>query len=124
MAGYGLTNLQIAHILGIGKDTFYRMMDEVPDLRLAIDRGVALAAMNVTQKAYQMAISGQSPSMTIFWLKTRCRWKDVSTPGDQNPGVTNLQVNVLNMSNKELLENVGQAQKFLAYDPALADTDE
>ena len=52
-------------------------MKKDPNLLAAIERGRDAAIANVSQTAYQMAVSGEHPAMTMFWLKTRARWKEV-----------------------------------------------
>ena len=76
LAGYGLTMDQIAGVFSMSKDTLERRAKKVDMLHAAIEEGRAKAAARVTQSAYQMAVSGKVPAMTMFWLKTRCRWKE------------------------------------------------
>jgi hypothetical protein len=71
LAGYGLTVEQIGHVLACSHDTVKRhYADE-------LERGQAVAVAKVAQTAFQMATSGAQPAMTMFWLKTRARWKEV-----------------------------------------------
>jgi hypothetical protein len=91
LAGVGCSLDQIAKILSIDPRTFDRILDKNPHINDAISKGRELAAGSVMGKAYNMAISGEHPAMTIFWLKTRCRWKE---PRDENEGISvhNIQV--------------------------------
>jgi predicted transcriptional regulator len=71
LAGYGLTHEQIAHVLGVSQDTVERHYTD------ELEAGLALALATVAKTAYQMATSGDEPAMTMFWLKTRAKWKEV-----------------------------------------------
>lgn len=78
MAGLGLTVAQMAAILGMSKKTFERRMNDTEAAADALEKGRATAAEKVTSVAYRMAASGKSPTMTIFWLKCRERWREVN----------------------------------------------
>jgi hypothetical protein len=71
LAGYGLTHAQIAHVLKVSQDTVERHYAE------ELEAGLALALATVAKTAFQMATSGEEPAMTMFWLKTRAKWKEV-----------------------------------------------
>ncbi|MBL0233222.1 MAG: hypothetical protein IPQ08_06115 [Chitinophagaceae bacterium] len=76
MSGLGLTQRQIGLILKMPLATFETVMRRDPRVRPALEEGVAIALKNVTQTAYQMAISGKVPAMTMFYLKTRAGWRE------------------------------------------------
>lgn len=76
LAGYGLSIARIAGVFGISKATMERRQSEYPDVSEAIEKGRALAESAVTQTAYKMAVSGNNTAMTIFWLKTRAKWRE------------------------------------------------
>lgn len=78
MAAAGLTMDQIASVWDRNKRTFQLHMKDNQELKDAIDRGRVKANLAVANIAYKMAISGQSPAMTMFWLKCRARWKEVT----------------------------------------------
>lgn len=78
MAGLGLTVEQMAAILEMSKKTFERRMKDTEGAIDALEKGRALASLNVTQAAYKMATSGKQPAMTMFWLKCRERWREVN----------------------------------------------
>jgi hypothetical protein len=84
-AGIGATHIQIAYMLGISPRSLSDRLNADQTLCDAIDRGRSKAAMKVMATAYEMATSGQDTAMTIFWLKTRCGWRDVkdAKPDDQ-----------------------------------------
>jgi uncharacterized protein (DUF2384 family) len=79
MAGLGLTMDQISRVIGISKDSLERRSNETAALKSAISRGRANASLRVMETAYQLATSGECPSMTMFWLKTRCQWQERSS---------------------------------------------
>lgn len=66
----------IAQIIGVAKDTIERGMKRSEKIRDAVNRGRAKGAGAVYKSAYTMATSGAHPSMTIFWLKCRERWRE------------------------------------------------
>lgn len=78
LAGFGLTQEKIADVFNMHRNTFQNRMEKHPEVRLAYDRGIAQAEADVTEKAYEMAMSGEHPSMTMFWLKCRAKWKDTT----------------------------------------------
>ena len=76
LAGLGFSVRSIAAYLGMSKATFDRRVAENEELKLALDQGRARAYEVVASKAFEMAASGESPSMTQFWLKSREGWSD------------------------------------------------
>lgn len=77
MAKIGMTTEHIAIVLGRGKKSLFRDFEAFPELREAYERGAKAGVDEVSNTAYQMAISGKVPAMTMFWLKCRARWKEV-----------------------------------------------
>ncbi|MCA9813349.1 MAG: hypothetical protein KC483_10895 [Nitrosarchaeum sp.] len=55
-AGLGLTNKEIAHILGISEARFYDRIKEKPEIAESIERGKATAKNNLLAKAYNKSI--------------------------------------------------------------------
>ena len=85
LSGYGLNNRQIADIVGISKRCFESKCASNPELLVALEKGRAVAASQVSQTAFNMAKSGNHPLMTMFWLKCREHWKDAnSSPDTEN----------------------------------------
>lgn len=78
MAGYGMTIEMIGGIFGVNKRTIERHAKDNVELKGAIERGRAKASFEIQRTAYNMAKSGEVPAMTMFWLKTRCNWKETS----------------------------------------------
>jgi hypothetical protein len=68
MVCIGLDQHTIAKIMGISNRTLTKYYKH----NLAIGREKRTA--RVAGVAYEMAISGESPSMTTFWLKTQAGW--------------------------------------------------
>lgn len=54
----------------LAKDTFRK------SFAYEIEHFKELAKGHVKNTAYAMAMSGQHPAMTIFYLKTQCGWKE------------------------------------------------
>ena len=75
LAAYGLLQQQIANIIGLRSVKTLRK-----HLRKELTLGGPEANAKVAQTAYQMAISGKHPSVTMFWLKTRAGWREVQPP--------------------------------------------
>lgn len=83
-AGLGATLKQIAYLVGEEDRTFGTHIAFYPQLKAALEEGRAHAAVRVMQTAYDMAVSGTSPAMTTFWLKTRCQWREAKEPLPEN----------------------------------------
>ena len=66
----GMNQDQIAATLGISDVTLRTYYREY------LDSGLEIANAKVARKAYEMALSGDHPAMTMFWLKTRARWRE------------------------------------------------
>jgi hypothetical protein len=86
LAGYGLTVEQIGHVLECSHDTVKR------HYVCELERGQAVACFKVAQTAFQMATSGQEPAMTMFWLKTRAKWREVHEVAGEGGGPINVQI--------------------------------
>ena len=75
MAATGFTEEQIARCLGTnGLDPKTVRKHFRQELNTAHDKANAAVA----NKCYQMAIAGDPPAATFFWLKTRARWKETT----------------------------------------------
>ncbi len=70
LAGLGLNQEQIARIKGICIDTLRKYA--LP----AYKSGQAKAIARVARTAFELAISGKCPAMTMFYLKTQARWRE------------------------------------------------
>lgn len=76
-AGYGLTEAAIARLVGCSPETFYRRKGIRPDILTALERGKALAALNVGKALYTKAIKGDVPAIT-WYEKTRQNRSEIS----------------------------------------------
>lgn len=70
-----LSTEQIADYFGIGRTTFYQIMDRQEDVAVRYKRGRAKAIGSVSQGLLQKARSGDNTAM-IFYLKTQAGWKE------------------------------------------------
>lgn len=85
MAGLGLKVEQMAAILGMSKATLDRRMTDTKGAFEALEKGRAAAILNVSKTAYQMALAGKVPAMTMFYLKCRAGWKETQTVEHSGP---------------------------------------
>lgn len=76
LAGYGMTNQQIASIFEMSHTTFEKLLKEDEELREMMRAGKEQINELVVDSAYQQAVSGKVPAMTMFWLKCRAGWKE------------------------------------------------
>ena len=76
LAALGLTDEDIALVLGIGERTLERYKKD-PDFWHALKRGKIKADSQVAKRLYEKAMNGDTTAM-IFWLKNRRpdRWRD------------------------------------------------
>lgn len=73
MAGLGLTNAQIGHLIRKGV-----VIDDVTTakhFRREIEEGKSAAILKIANTLYNQAIGGNVACM-MFWLKTRARWRE------------------------------------------------
>ncbi len=77
----GLIDTEIAARLGIGKTTYYRWLNEFPELREAVKRGKESTDFAVEQALLKKALKGDVTAQ-IFWLKNRKPrfWRDKPNP--------------------------------------------
>lgn len=85
-----LTAEQVADYFGIGRRTFYSMMQRDDDIAARYKRGKAKAIGAIAQGLITKARAGDTTSM-IFFLKTQGGWRETSTiehmlPEDPEPG--------------------------------------
>lgn len=85
LSGLGLPLDLIAAVIGFTEKTFERRMNESPEAQLAAKTGKAKAVSNVIKTAYEMAIDGKNPALTIFYLKTQARWSEALLPNGKLP---------------------------------------
>jgi hypothetical protein len=70
-AAFGISQEQIARHVGIRSPKTLRR-----HYRDELDQGAMEANAHVAQTLYKMAVSGQQPVATLFWLKCRAGWKE------------------------------------------------
>lgn len=66
---------QIADYFGIGKTTFYELMQRQPEISERYKKGKTKAIGNVAQRLLQQAQEGNLTAI-IFYLKTQAGWKE------------------------------------------------
>lgn len=82
MAKLGLPQKHMALIFDMSEETFESRKAKDKRLAHAILKGQKEAFGKVLQTAFDMAVSGKQPAMTIFYLKCRLRWKE---PKESDP---------------------------------------
>lgn len=103
MAGLGLKVEQMAAVLGMSKKTFERRMKDTKGAADALEKGRAVAVMNVSETAYELATSRKHPIMTMFWLKCQGRWKEVQPVEISGPNGQPIETRALEkMTDEEL----------------------
>ena len=72
LAGFGVTEIEIASLLRIDPKTLRK------HYRLELDHGQTKANVKVAENLFRKATGEGRESVTaaIFWLKTRARWKE------------------------------------------------
>ena len=73
LAACGIRQEEIAHYLGLRSVKTLRR-----HFREELGRAAVEATARVAQTLYQQATSGKNTAATIFWLKTRGRWRDTA----------------------------------------------
>lgn len=87
-SGMGLSVTKMSALIGISKATFERRYKDQPELVEALLKGRAQAESAVTKSCYDQAVSGRSPTMTIFWLKCRAGWKEAEFSDKEDKAYT------------------------------------
>lgn len=75
--GAVLSTEQIADYFGIGRTTFYQIMERQPEVSVRYKRGRAKAIGFVSQGLLKKAREGDN-SAAMFYLKTQAGWKETS----------------------------------------------
>lgn len=70
LAGYGLTETQIAHVIGLSPATFRRRKEDEEQVLSALEKGQALAQSVIAQALYNKAKAGDLGAI-VWWEKTR-----------------------------------------------------
>jgi hypothetical protein len=90
LAGLGQPHPAIARMLGAQFDTSLHQETLRTHFRAELDLGKDEANAKVAGTLFKMAVSGESPAATFFWLKTQAGWKEspqqvAFTDPDGNP---------------------------------------
>ena len=67
---------------------------------------------NVLNTAYELAVSGKCPAMTMFWIKTQCEWSETGRVASEENGQRthkNLKLNT-----KDPIEAAKRYQQFMS----------
>jgi hypothetical protein len=67
---------QMADYFGVGRTTFFAIMDREPDIAERYKRGKSKAIASIASGLMQKARAGDTAS-AIFFLKTQARWREV-----------------------------------------------
>jgi hypothetical protein len=70
MASYGIPQEDIGRVIGISHVTLRKYFAS------ELETAAIQANAKVAETCYAMAISGQHPAATFFWLKTRAGWRE------------------------------------------------
>lgn len=70
LAGYGLTETQIAHVIGLSPATFRRRKEDEEAVLSALEKGQAVAQSVIAQALYNKAKAGDLGAI-VWWEKTR-----------------------------------------------------
>lgn len=68
---------QIADYLGIGRTTFYAILERQPEVSEHYKKGKAKAVGNIAKSLIRQAQEGNTTA-AIFYLKTQAGWKETS----------------------------------------------
>ena len=77
-----LSTAQMADYFGIGRATFFRLMERDEDIAGRYKRGKSKAIGKVAQGLVLRAIAGDTAS-SIFFLKTRARWRETDRTAER-----------------------------------------
>jgi IS30 family transposase len=95
MAASGLTQEQIAHNLGICRDTIYRHKKTNSRLSDAIKKGQAAGIEKVANALFNSAINGNVAAQ-IFYLKSRAGWRETGgPPGEVQDPTTGIELELI-----------------------------
>jgi len=103
----GLNIPQIAALMHIPKRTFDRWISKDEKLKEVMERGRAKALHNVAATAYQLAVSGECPAMTMFYLKTRGGWREThAVDGNVNMKFSDYIMEIISRDRRDEEEDI------------------
>ena len=117
LAAVGLTIEQMGHYFGTRPRQFQRYLEKNSRLKDAIEKGRANAVIQVGKAAFQMAVSGKFPVMTMFYLKCRAHWKETHTVEVSGPGGEAVEIKTKPDFGKLSTDELLILKKALARDP-------
>lgn len=89
MTAFGIPQGIVARHLGVSAG----WLSGNAEMRELLAGAKDLARGRVIGTAYRMAVSGESPAMTIFYLKTQCGWREErETDGSPMPTLGSVDV--------------------------------
>lgn len=75
LAGIGLTIKQISYILNLKERTLTRRLSDTEEVREAYEKGKTLADQKVLKALFRKIEEG-NVACILFYLKTRCNWRE------------------------------------------------
>lgn len=79
LSSYGIPQDEICKVVGCSVPTLEK------HFRAELDTATTKANAMVAQRLYQMAVAGNPPAATFFWLKTRANWRETTViAGDKD----------------------------------------
>ena len=100
-----LTAEQLADYFGIGRTTFFAIMERQPDIAERYKRGKAKAVGAIAQSLITKARAGDTASM-IFFLKTQGGWRETASIEHSGPNGAPLPVSGARDRLSELLADI------------------
>ena len=106
LAGFGLTEEEIAAVLGVCRTTLVRWKKRSKDFEEALKRGKAKADLLIVKSLYSRATEEHDTTAQIFWLKNRQpdRWRDrrdMTLAGPDGESGIEVQVTVIHTRDEE-----------------------
>lgn len=105
-----LTAEQVADYFGIGRRTFYRLMDRDPEVAARYKRGKARAVGAIAQGLIQKARAGNVTAM-IFFLKTQGSWRETTAIAHLGPDEVDAHPGGSRQKLAELVERLARHQR-------------
>lgn len=90
MAADGFSIPGVAARLGVSKDTFYRWMDDHPELKDAFDLGREMERHALHNLLYRQAMEQGNATAAMFLLKARHGYRE----GDQSDHAGRVSINI------------------------------
>lgn len=100
LAGFGADHDYIAREVGVSARSIERLY------KLELANGVKKANAAVARTCYQMAVSGNNPAATFFWLKTRARWRETDRLDVHHKITGNVDLNLHTATDTEIADEL------------------